>query len=552
MIESLHISNYALIDRSELQLGKGFSVITGETGAGKSILLGALNLALGSRADSSVVRDKQGKCVVEVTFNVAEYGLEEWFKQNDLDYDDHSVVRRQVSADGKSRSFINDTPVTVKQLKEFGSFVIDIHSQHETLLLGKSDFQIELLDAFCGNEELLGSYLVKFKEYEQLTARLNSAIEEVERADSESEFLNYRYNMLQAANLRLNEYVELEEEIGLLQNAEQIKGSLNGLVHIIRDSDDNVLSNIKGIRSTLEKSGEFLPLANELSERLNSVAIELLDIADEADHSCNSIDCDSRRLQFVEERLGELYNLQLKFKVDNPDELITERDNIESKLATIESNSELVESLKKELAVCESGLKSLATELHNSRVKGQTSLVNVMVDLLKGLGINHPQLKVDIQSLDRYTRVGCDKISILFAANKNQTLSDIANVASGGELSRLMLAFKYVLAKCKKLPVVIFDEIDTGLSGQVAHKMAAMMREMSGFMQVIAISHLPQIASVGDWHFKVYKEDSEVETISKIKLLSKQERVEELAVMMSGSSVSSEALSAAEKLLNGE
>ena len=250
--------------------------------------------------------------------------------------------------------------------------------------------------------------------------------------------------------------------------------------------------------------------------------------------------------------MGELYDLQLKFKVDNPDELITERDNIESKLATIESNSELVESLKKELAVCESALKSLATELHNSRVKGEASLVNVMVELLKGLGINHPQLKVDIQKLDRYTKVGCDKISILFAANKNQSLSDIANVASGGELSRLMLAFKYVLAKCKKLPVVIFDEIDTGLSGQVAHKMAAMMREMSGFMQVIAISHLPQIASVGDWHFKVYKEDSDIETISRIKLLSKQERIEELAVMMSGSSVSSEAISAAEKLLNGE
>ena len=552
MIESLHISNYALIDRSDLQLGKGFSVITGETGAGKSILLGALNLALGSRADSSVVRDNAGKCVVEVTFDVTGYGLNEWFKENDLDYDDHTVVRRQVSADGKSRSFINDTPVTVKQLKEFGSFLIDIHSQHQTLLLGKSDFQIELLDAFCGNEELLGKYNIQFKQYEQLTDRLNSAIEEMERADSESEFLNYRFNLLHAANLRLNEYVELEEELGLLQNAEQIKGSLNGLVYTIRDCDENVLSHIKGIRSTLDKSGEYLPLANELSERLNSVAIELLDIADEADHTCNSIDCDSRRLQFVEDRLGELYDLQLKFKVDNPNELITERDNIESKLATIESNSELVESLKKELAVCESALKSLATELHNSRVKGEASLVNVMVELLKGLGINHPQLKVDIQKLDRYTKVGCDKISILFAANKNQSLSDIANVASGGELSRLMLAFKYVLAKCKKLPVVIFDEIDTGLSGQVAHKMAAMMREMSGFMQVIAISHLPQIASVGDWHFKVYKEDSDIETISRIKLLSKQERIEELAVMMSGSSVSSEAISAAEKLLNGE
>ena len=552
MIENINISNYALIERSELQLGKGFSVITGETGAGKSILLGALNLALGARADSSVVRDKGGKCIVEVTFDVSEYGLEEWFKVNELDYDEHTVVRRQVSSEGKSRSFINDTPVTIKQLKEFGSYLIDIHSQHESLLLGKSDFQAELLDAFCGNGELLERYSELYKERNSLVKELDAAKEEWFKAQGESDFLNYRFNMLSAANLRVGEALELEEELAILQNSEQIKGALGELVYSLRDDDSNMLSQLNSLRGSMDKICSVFPVADEYGKRLRSVYLELSDMADEAERKGQDVDCDGGRLQAVEERLGVLYDLQLKFKVDTPDELVNERNAIEERLSQIEVSGDLVQKLTKQIEQCEASLIKIADELHASRVAGVDSLIGLMVELLQSLGIAHPQLKVVVEREERFMANGCDKIAILFAANKNQVPGEIANIASGGEMSRVMLAFKYVLAKCKKLPVVIFDEIDTGVSGQVAHKMAAMLREMSNFMQVIAISHLPQIASAGEWHYKVYKEDSEQETLSKIKLLTKAERIEELAVMMSGNCITAEALSAAEKLLNGE
>ncbi len=552
MIENINISNYALIERCELQPGKGFSVITGETGAGKSILLGALNLALGARADSAVVRDKSGKCVVEVTFDVSEYDLREWFMVNDLDYDDHTVVRRQVSSEGKSRSFINDTPVTVKQLKEFGAYLIDIHSQHESLLLGKSDFQTEMLDAFCGNGSILERYVELFQRRNSLLTQLKSAKDEWFKAESETDFLNYRFNMLSAANLRLGEAVELEEELAILQNSEQIKGNLGGVVYSLRDSEHDVLSQLRVLQGEMERIASVFPAADELEKRLRSVYLELSDLADEAERKATDVDCDGVRLQVVEERLSVLYDLQLKFKVDSPDELVAEQRAIEERLSNIESNGELVQTLTKMVQACELELKSVAQELHNSRVAGVDSLTRLMVELLQSLGIAHPQFKVVVQPEDRFMDNGSDSVTILFAANKNQEPGNIANIASGGEMSRVMLAFKYILAKCKKLPVVIFDEIDTGLSGQVAYKMAEMLREMSTFMQVIAISHLPQIASAGDWHFKVFKEDSEQETLSRIKLLARDERVEELAVMMSGDSVSPEALMAAEKLLNGK
>lgn len=552
MIESIYISNYALIERSELQLGKGFTVITGETGAGKSILLGALGLALGGRADSAVVRDKAGKCVVEVTFDIADYALNEWFKDNDLDYEVQAVVRRQISGDGKSRAFINDTPVTLKQLKEFGSYLIDIHSQHESLLLGKGEFQTELLDAFCGNSELLNKYSEIYGSRVVLLNQLRKAQEELEQAESEREFLSYRFNMLQSANLRVGEALELEEEQSLLQNAEQIKGGLEQLVYTISDSDSNLLAELKLLRASMDKISQFLPMAGELEERLKSVSLELSDMADEANRKSGTIEADPKRLQFVEERLGELYDLQLKFKVDNPDELVAVRDSINEKLAAIEENGELVDTLKRQLKECEDSLRQIALELHQARVNAEPSLVKIMTELLLNLGINHPRFKVNVVDTERFMVNGCDSVSILFAANKNQEPGEIANMASGGEISRVMLAFKYVLAKCRKMPVMIFDEIDTGLSGQIAHKMGQMMSEMGGFMQVIAISHLPQIASAGNAHFKVYKEDSEVETVSRIKLLNGEERVMELAMMMSGGSVTPEALKAAERLLSRE
>lgn len=550
MIERVNISDYALIERSELQLKPGFSVITGETGAGKSILLGALGLSLGMRADSSVVRDSASKCVVEVEYNLTGYGLEDWFKSNDLDFDIHTVVRRQVSSEGKSRSFINDTPVTVKQLKEFGSYIIDIHSQHQSLLLGNRDFQADLLDSFCGNGELLSQYSLLYATRKSLMQQYETLAEECKKGEEERDFLSYRFNMLDGAKLRMGEAAELEQELALLQNSEQVQGALGSLVYELRDGDDNICSRLKSLRGTVERVRDYLSEASEFDERLKSVAIELSDIADEAEHRAESIECNPRRLEAVEERLNQLYDLQMKFRCGSVDDLITERDEINRKIASLNVNSEELEALESRVAECGERLLAIAIKLHDSRVKGRKLLAEKVVELLQGLGIKHPSIEIEVEDNDHFMHNGCDIVRILFAANKNQELHDISDVASGGEISRVMLAFKSILAGCKKLPVVIFDEIDTGVSGNIAHKMAELMHEMSRSMQVIAISHLPQIASVGDWHFKVYKEDSDSETLSKIRLLNSEERVNELAIMMSGSEISSEAKLAAERLLN--
>lgn len=549
MIENINISNYALIDKTDIVLERGLSVITGETGAGKSILLGAIGLTLGQRADSSAIMDKSKKCVVEIEYNVRGYHLQDWFAENDLDYAEHVVVRREVSADGKSRCFINDTPVNNKLLKDFGNFMVDIHSQHQSLLLGQPEYQTEILDAFCGNGKLLNEYHGLYLLYHKWTAELKDLKNRAADAEKESDYLKFQFSQLENARLKEGEKEELEEELELLMNAENIKSALSALTWNLRDTDRSVIEVLKSSRNALAGIEHSLREAVEYRQRLESVIIELNDLADEGERKAESVEYNAGRIETINLRLNIIYDLLYKYKAESVTELIGLWGELRDKLKRLEGGTEELELLEKKLQQTANQMRTLSTEIHRVRTEAQGRLCEEMRRLLTGLGIRHAEFVVVLSPLDHFTPTGCDDVKFLFAANKNQQPGEIAKVASGGEISRVMLALKYVLSGTKQLPVIVFDEIDTGLSGEVAHRMAGMMQEMAGRMQVISISHLPQIAAAGNNHFKVYKEDSLDMTISRIRLLSREERIREIAAMISGREITPAALEAAENLL---
>lgn len=549
MIENISIHNYALIDKTEISLEKGFSVITGETGAGKSILLGAIGLTLGQRADTSAIMDKSKKCVVEIGYNVGGYHLQDWFRENDLDYEESVVVRREVTAEGKSRCFINDTPVSNKLLKDFGSFMVDIHSQHQSLLLGQPEYQTEILDAFCGDAKLLHDYQEQYTVHLKWVAELKELKSKVADAEKESDYLKFQLSQLESARLQKGEKEELEGELDLLTNAENIKSALGGMAWKLRNMDDSVINVLKASRNALNGIENSLREAGEYRQRLDSVIIELNDLADEAERREESVEYNSGRIEAINLRLNVIYDLLYKYKTESVDELIALRDSLRDKLKRVEGGTEEITELEKKLEKTTVQMKKLAGDIHQVRAEAQGKLCDEMKRLLIGLGIRHAEFVVQLLPLDHFTFSGCDDVKFLFSANKNQQPGEIAKVASGGEISRVMLALKYVLSGTKQLPVIVFDEIDTGLSGEVAHRMAQMMQEMAGRMQVISISHLPQIAAAGNCHFKVYKEDSPDATISRIRKLSTEERVREIAGMISGKEISAAALEAAENLL---
>lgn len=549
MIESIAINNYALIDKTEIELEKGLSIITGETGAGKSILLGAIGLTLGQRAESAAIMDKGKKCVVEIVYRIADYHLNEWFERNELDYSDSTVIRREVFADGKSRSFINDTPVNNKLLKEFGSFLIDIHSQHQSLLLGQPEYQTDILDAFCGNAGLVNEYKSLYQAYRGLGSELKALKSGAADAEKESDYLNFQFNQLDSARLQEGEKEELEEELALLSNAEAVKAAFAGLAFHLQDADNAVIQVLKSSKNAIAGMSEVVKEAGEFCGRLNSVIIELNDLADEAGRKAESLEYDPARIGQIDARLNVIYDLMYKYKVESVAELIAVREEIGGKLKGIQHGSEEIEELERRLQETERQLKVLAERIHRVRVEAEGRLCEEMKFLLTGLGIRHAEFVVKVTPLAEYTPTGTDEVKFLFSANKNQQPGEIAKVASGGEISRVMLSLKYVLSKTRLLPVIVFDEIDTGLSGEVAHKMAQMMKEMASRMQVISISHLPQIAAAGNCHFKVYKEDNPHTTISRIKKLCPEERVREIAGMISGSEITSAALETAKNLL---
>lgn len=550
MIEHISIHNYALIEKTDIDLEKGLTVITGETGAGKSILLGAIGLTLGQRADSSALTDKGKKCIVEIVYNVEGYALQKWFEENELDYSEEVTVRREITAEGKSRCFINDTPVNNKLLKEFGGYLIDIHSQHQSLLLAQPEYQINMLDAFCGNGELLQSYKEKYRTRQNKRNELKALREKAADSAKEKDYLNFQLAQLAQANLAEGEKEELEEEEGLLSNAEMIKSGFNRMTHELRDSETAVITVLKNMKNQVASLKEVVKEVPEYESRLNSVILELKDLAEEAERKSEDIEYNPRRIEAIQERLNVIYGLMFKYKTETVGELINLREEISTKLKGIESYAEQIETLEAALKTLEGEMYELADRIHEAREKAREKLCKRMSELLMELGIKHAQFLVLLTPLHEFTPSGCDDVKFLFAANKNQQPGEIAKVASGGEISRVMLSLKYILSSSKQLPVIVFDEIDTGLSGEVAHKMARIMREMASRMQVISISHLPQIAASGNSHFKVYKEDNTAQTISCIKQLTTEERITEIAGMISGSEITAAARETAKNLLN--
>lgn len=565
MIKNLKIENYALIEHLDIDFHSGFSVITGETGAGKSIILGAIGLLLGQRADTKSIKAGEKRCVIEATFDVAGYGLEAFFEEEELDFDgSECIIRRELTAAGKSRSFINDTPASLSQLKEIGEQLIDVHSQHKNLLLGKEDFQISVLDIIGQNGDLLAKYKEEYAQYKSLVKQLEAAKEAALTAKNDEEFLRFQVGQLADAELKEGEQTELEEESEMLSHAEDIKQALyeaGGCMQNPNDSGTDALQMLKQSIHSLQSISDVFAVAGELSQRIDSCYIELKDIADEIESNCESIEFNPKRLEWVNERLSTIYTLEKKHGVDNVEDLLKIQSELEEKLLAIDNSDEVIEQLS---AKCESQYNKvykLAEKLSASRKKAAKAVEKEMVDKLIPIGMPNVQFSVSFDAETsgedeqdkRLTNSGIDHITFLFSANKNAPLKDVSQVASGGEIARVMLSLKAMIAGAVKLPTIIFDEIDTGVSGGIAEKMAKIMREMGDQnRQVISITHLPQIAALGLSHYKVYKEDNDDSTVSHIIELNKQQRIEEIAHMLSGENLSQAALDNAKILIQNK
>lgn len=555
MIRHLHIENYALIEHLDLDLHHGFSVITGETGAGKSIIIGAIGLLMGQRADSRAIKTGAKRCVVEIEFDVRNYGMEPFFEENDLDYDEGCcIIRRELTVAGKSRAFINDTPVQLALLKEIGEVLIDVHSQHKNLLLGKENFQMSTLDILAQNDELLAEYRSKYTEYKLLKKKLEDAAANAKSSKEEEDFLRFQLDQLTEADLHEGEQEELEEEQDKLEHAEEIKKSLYGASACLQADGDSadVLSLIRQGISELHSISSVYPAAGELAERMDSCYIELKDVSGELEGMADDVEYNPQRLERVDNRLNTIYTLQKKHDVETVGELLTLQKELEDKLQDIDGSGERVEHLKLEVEVSRAEALVLAEKLSAARSQAAVRMENDMRDKLLPLGMPNVQFRCAvIPDENSLAENGYDQVQFLFNANKSGELKPVSQVASGGEIARVMLAIKALIAGAVKLPTIIFDEIDTGVSGSVAEKMALMMKGMGQQnRQVISITHLPQIAACGRHHYKVYKEDTDDATLSHIVELNEEERVEELAHMLSGETLTQAAIDNAKALLN--
>jgi DNA repair protein RecN (Recombination protein N) len=550
MIQSLHISNYALIDSLDITLHDGLNILTGETGAGKSIILGALSLLLGGRCDTKIVRNPQAKSVIEAVISVSNYpALEEFCISNDIDWDSQSIIlRREIAPNGRSRAFINDCPVNLSTLQTAALHLIDIHSQHQNLLLASPPYQLRVIDSLAGNEALRNTFTAAYTAYRQALKRYKHERHAIEEAKDDEEFLRFQYKKLADANLQPGELDELEHERELLVNMADVKRSLAVIVSNLTDGDDNV---DQLLRQTIEETNSLNSLLDEadsLSDRLRAMRVELQDIASTfADYDRNLIN-DAERLEQVEERLTQLYDLLRRQKVETIDELISIRDSMKAKLNSIDISDEKLREL--ELAAKRAKREALecAAAVSKSRHAEAEQFAIILKERALPLGMKNLQVDITVRDTEM-TSTGIDQVEFLFAFNKNQPLLPVGNTASGGEISRLMLSIKSIVADKMQLPSIIFDEVDTGVSGDVADKMGEMMRHIAHTIQVIAITHLPQVASKGSSHYKVFKEDTEHATVTRIKELTYDERISELAAMLSGSKVNEAALANARELL---
>ncbi len=555
MIRHLHIENYALIEALDLDLHSGFSVITGETGAGKSIMLGAIGLLLGQRADLKALKTGAKRCVVEATFDVSSYGMKEFFEENDLDFDGaECIVRRELTAAGKSRAFINDTPASLTQLKELGERLIDIHSQHQNLLLGKEDFQLGTLDIVAQNGDLLTAYKSEYKAYRTLEKQLEEAIEEAKSSKEDEDYLQFQVDQLADAHLKEGEQEELEEEADTLEHAEDIKSSLYRAANCLQAESDgaDVLGLMKQSISELHSIASVYGAADELAERLDSCYIELKDIASELEGQAEDVEYNPQRLEEVNERLNLIYTLQKKHNMERVEDLLALQRALEEKLMKIGNFDDFIGELGQKVAAQKEKVLGIAKQLSKARHEAAKEVEKKMVETLLPLGMPNVQFKCSvIANPAALSSTGYDQVQFLFNANKSGEVKPVSQIASGGEIARVMLALKALIAGAVKLPTIIFDEIDTGVSGSIAEKMARIMKEMGDQKrQVISITHLPQIAALGSHHYKVYKEDTDDATLSHIVPLTDEQRVEELAHMLSGETLTQAALENAKSLLN--
>jgi DNA repair protein RecN (Recombination protein N) len=550
MLQHLRIQNFALIEETDVDLNKGLTVITGETGAGKSILLGALGLTLGNRADVSSLHDKTKKCIIEARFNIKAYHLKSFFEANELDFEELTTVRREITPEGKSRAFINDTPATISVLKELGDQLIDIHSQHETLLLKETNFQFELVDAFAQTSTLFSDYKKQYSALQKLKKQLDELQAQELQAKKELDYFQFQFNELNDANIKEGEYKQLEEESETLENAEFIKSNLVRSSTAISGGDENILSALALVKQQLQSVSKFGKQFNELYERVNSVIIELKELSNDIEAAEEDVVYNNTRLEEVNAQLDKLNRLLKKHGVNSEEELLKIKEEIESKLLQFSSLETSIEKTQKEIAVLEKQCKAVATDLSAKRQKALAGIEQHIKTMLASLSMANAQFKIDLKQQETLSVNGLDVIAFLFTANKGAEFKELHKTASGGELSRLMLCLKALLAERTSLPTIIFDEIDTGVSGDVADKIGNILNSMGKSMQVIAITHLPQMASKGSNHLYVYKSDSKDKTISNIKALNKEERVAEVAKMLSSGKPTETALKNAKELLN--
>ena len=550
MLRSLYIQNYALIEKLDIDFGSGFSVITGETGAGKSIILGAIGLLLGQRADVKSIRQGAAKCVIEARFEIAGYGMRPFFEENELEYEDECILRREVYASGKSRAFINDTPASLVQMKELGEQLIDVHSQHQNLLLNKEGFQLNVLDILAHDEEELNNYQSLHREWKQVQQDLEDLIVLAEQNKADEDYIRFQLEQLEDAQLAAGEQEELEQEADTLNHAEEIKAGLFRAGQVMNSDEGGLLSALKECLNTMLGLQKVYPSAGELAERLESSYIELKDISQEVSGKEEEIEFNPVRLEEVNDRLNLIYTLQQKHRVTTVDELLALADDYAAKLANITSSDEQIEELKVRSEALYSKVKKQAAVLTKLRTAAARGVEKQMAARLIPLGMPNVRFRVEIGARKEPGVHGADTVNFLFSANKNGALQSISSVASGGEIARVMLSVKAMIAGAVKLPTIVFDEIDTGVSGEIADRMADIMQEMGDSdRQVISITHLPQIAARGRAHYKVYKQDNETETNSHIRRLTDKERIEEIAHMLSGATLTDAALNNAKALL---
>jgi len=549
MLQQLNIKNYALIEDLSVDFTDGFSVITGETGAGKSILLGALGFVLGDRADTGVLFNKEMKCVVEAHFQLNGNNLQPLFDSNDLDFDKECIFRRELSPQKKSRAFINDTPVSLQVMKEIGSQLVDIHSQHDSLLLTDADFQLHLLDEIAQSQNLLVEYQTNYGVYNSLKRRLNELRETASKNIAENDYLKFQLDELQKAQLKEGEYAEIEQSLNVMENAEEIRSLLFSANGLLENSETAILPQLNELSSAMHRLKQLMPSSEELLQRIESTQLELKDIAYDLERIGDGAQFDEEKLQELQERFDLLSRLMMKHHVKEFEALIALRDELETKVNAFENIDQEIAQTESALKKQETLLRELASKLHALRMKAAKAFGDQVTDLARQLAMPHAMFQIDVEPLKDFSPTGLDQVRFMFSANKGIEVAELSKVASGGELSRLMLSIKSVVSQHNYIPTLIFDEIDTGVSGEVAAKIGGIMQGMGTSLQLISITHLPQVASKAAHHFFIYKDNEGARTQSHIKVLSTKERITEIAKMLSNDKVTPEAIKAAEVLL---